>query len=51
MGVLAYVAIISLAGWIEGANPAFTIVLGPTREVLYVVRLLIGIAMLTGSLE
>ncbi len=51
MGVLAYVVIISVAGWIEGGNPAFTIVPGVAREVLYIVRLLTGIAMLAGSIE
>ena len=51
MGVLAYVVIISIAGWMEGAKPAFTIVPGLGRDVLYVVRLLTGIAMLVGSLE
>ncbi len=51
LGVLAYVVIISIAGWIEGANPAFTIVPGPAREFLYIVRLLTGVAMLAGSLE
>ena len=50
-GVLAYVVIISIAGWIEGANPAFTIVPGAAREILYFVRLLTGIAMLAGSVE
>ena len=51
MGVLAYVVIITIAGWIEGGNPAFTIVPGPARDILYLVRLLTGIAMLLGSLE
>jgi cytochrome c oxidase cbb3-type subunit 1 len=51
LGVLAYVIIISIAGWIESANPAFTIVPGPARQVLYFVRLLTGIAMLLGSAE
>ena len=50
-GVLAYVVIISIAGWIEGADPAFTIVPGPARNVLYFVRLITGIAMLAASLE
>jgi cytochrome c oxidase cbb3-type subunit 1 len=50
-GVLAYVVIITIAGWIEGANPAFTIVPGPARNILYFLRLLTGIAMLLGSLE
>jgi cytochrome c oxidase cbb3-type subunit 1 len=51
IGVLAYVVIISAAGWIEGASPAFTIVRGPARDTLYFLRLLTGIAMLLGSLE
>jgi len=50
-GVLAYVIVISIAGWIEGADPAFTIVPGPMRAILYFVRLLTGVAMLAGSLE
>jgi cytochrome c oxidase cbb3-type subunit 1 len=51
MGVLAYVVIITIAGWIESANPAFTIMPGPARDSLYFLRLLTGIAMLLGSLE
>lgn len=51
LGVLAYVVIISLAGWIEGANPAFTIVPGLARNSIYVVRLLTGISMLVASAE
>jgi len=50
-GVLAYVIVISVAGWIESDNPAFTIVPGPMRDILYFVRLLTGVAMLAGSLE
>lgn len=50
-GVLAYVIVISIAGWIESDNPAFTIVPGPMRDILYFVRLLTGVAMLAGSLE
>jgi cytochrome c oxidase cbb3-type subunit 1 len=51
MGVLAYLVIITIAGWIEGGNPAFTIVPGAARDILYFVRLLTGIAMLAGSSE
>jgi cytochrome c oxidase cbb3-type subunit 1 len=51
LGVLAYVVIITVAGWIEGGNPAFTIVPGPARNILYFVRLLTGIAMLLASWE
>jgi cytochrome c oxidase cbb3-type subunit 1 len=51
LGVLAYVIVIMIAGWIEGADPAFTIIPGATRDILYVLRLLTGIAMLAGSVE
>jgi len=51
LGVLAYVVVIMIAGWIEGADPAFTIVPGTTRNLMYVVRLLTGVAMLAGSVE
>ena len=33
--VLAYVVIMLIAGWIEGNDPAFTIVPGLTRNILY----------------
>jgi len=51
LGVLAYVIVIMVAGWIEGSNPAFTIVPGKARNLIYVVRLLTGVAMLAGSVE
>lgn len=51
LGVLAYVIVIIFAGWIEGADPAFTIVPGTARNILYVVRLLTGVSMLAGSVE
>jgi cytochrome c oxidase cbb3-type subunit 1 len=51
LGVLAYVLVMLVAGWIEGSNPAFTIVPGATRDLLYTLRLLTGIAMLAGSAE
>jgi cytochrome c oxidase cbb3-type subunit 1 len=50
-GVLAYVVVIMIAGWIEGANPAFTIVPGPARNILYVIRLITGLMMLAASAE
>jgi cytochrome c oxidase cbb3-type subunit 1 len=49
--VFAYVVLMFIAGWIEGANPAFTIVPGLTRNVLYSLRLLTGILMLISSAE
>jgi cytochrome c oxidase cbb3-type subunit 1 len=51
LGVLAYVIVIIIAGWIEGNDPAFTIVPGTARNLIYVVRLLTGVSMLAGSVE
>lgn len=51
LGVLAYVLVMFVTGWIEGSDPAFTIVPGTVRNVLYTIRLLTGIAMLAGSAE
>ena len=51
LGVLAYVIVIMIAGWIEGADPAFTIVPGTARNFIYIVRLLTGIVMFAGSVE
>jgi cytochrome c oxidase cbb3-type subunit 1 len=50
-GTLGYVILFLAAGWHEGADPAFTIVPGPARNVLYGVRLLLGIAMTAASAE
>jgi cytochrome c oxidase cbb3-type subunit 1 len=49
--VLAYVVLMFGAGWIEGNDPAFTIVPGLTRNVLYTLRLVTGILMLVSSAE
>lgn len=51
MGVLAYVIIIMVAGWLETTDPAFTISPGLARNIIYVIRLLTGVSMLAGSLE
>jgi cytochrome c oxidase cbb3-type subunit I len=50
-GVLAYVAVMSVAGWMEARDPAFTIVPGPARNALYVLRLITGLMMLAASIE
>jgi len=50
-GVFAYIAIMSMSGWFEGADPAFTITFGPLRNVLYILRLATGVIMLAASLE
>jgi len=49
--VVLYVAIMAVAGWREGFDPAFTIVPGAARNVLYSLRLVSGILMLLASLD
>jgi len=51
LGTFLYVVIMFYAGWIEGADPAFTIVPGPLRDAIYWLRLLLGIAMTAASLQ
>ena len=48
---LAYVVLFFFAGWKEGADPAFTIVPSTARNVLYAVRLGLGLAMTAASGE
>lgn len=48
---LAYVVLFLFAGWREGADPAFTMVPGTARNVLYVTRLFLGVAMTAASGE
>lgn len=50
-GVLAYVLLMTIAGWREGFDPAFTIVPGTERNVLYTLRLLSGVVMLVASAD
>lgn len=49
IGVLAYVVLMTIAGWREGVDASFTIVPGPLRNVLYALRLITGIMMLVAS--
>jgi len=49
--VIAYVFLMTIAGWREGFDPSFTIVPGMFRNLLYVLRLLSGILMLLASLD
>jgi cytochrome c oxidase cbb3-type subunit 1 len=49
--VIAYIVLMTVAGWREGFDPAFTIVPGLARNVLYVLRLITGILMLVASLD
>ncbi|UWZ85673.1 heme-copper oxidase family protein [Occallatibacter riparius] len=50
-GVFAYVVVMGVAGWMEARDPAFTIVPGPYRNTLYIVRLITGLMMLAASIE
>lgn len=49
--VIAYVLLMTAAGWREGFDPAFTIVPSPERNLLYGLRLLVGVLMLLASLD
>ena len=50
-GVIVYILAVTLAGWREGYDPAFTIVPGAVHNALYTVRLFSGIFMLLASLD
>jgi cytochrome c oxidase cbb3-type subunit 1 len=50
-GVLGYVVVMMVAGWLESSDPAFTIVPGMVRNLLYVLRLVTGLLMLAASLD
>jgi cytochrome c oxidase cbb3-type subunit 1 len=49
--VIAYVVLMTVAGWREGFDPAFTIVPGAARNTLYTLRLITGFLMLLASLD
>jgi cytochrome c oxidase cbb3-type subunit 1 len=49
VGTLGYVILFFFTGWKEGGDPSFTIVPGPTRNLIYAVRLVLGIAMTAAS--
>jgi cytochrome c oxidase cbb3-type subunit 1 len=49
--VIAYVILMTICGWREGFDPAFTIVPGTVRNLLYTLRLLSGIFMFLASLD
>lgn len=51
MGVLAYVLLMTIAGWIESSDPAFTIAPGTARNAFYALRALTGLAMYVASAE
>jgi cytochrome c oxidase cbb3-type subunit 1 len=49
--VIAYVLLMTIAGWREGFDPTFTIVPGIARNALYFLRLITGIMMLLAALD
>ena len=49
--VIAYIVLITMAGWREGFDPTFTIVPGVARNILYTLRLVTGILMLLAALD
>jgi cytochrome c oxidase cbb3-type subunit 1 len=49
--VIAYVLLMTVTGWREGSDPAFTIVPGVERNVIYALRLITGILLLVASLD
>ncbi len=46
---LTYVILFFFTGWKEGGDPSFTMVPGPDRNLIYAVRLVLGIAMTAAS--
>lgn len=50
-GVLAYVLLMTIAGWREGSDPSFTILPGTARNLLYAGRLAVGVLMFLASAE
>lgn len=49
--VIAYVVLMTVAGWREGFDPTFTIIPGVAREVLYSLRLVTGVLMFLAALD
>ncbi len=49
--VIAYILLMTVAGWREGFDPTFTIVPGTARNSIYALRLLTGILMLLASID
>jgi cytochrome c oxidase cbb3-type subunit 1 len=49
--VIAYIVLMTMAGWREGFDPTFTIVPGIARNILYTLRLVTGILMLLAALD
>ena len=50
-GALGYVLVMVLAGWLEGSDPAFTMIPGRSRNVIYALRLFCGGMMTAAALH
>jgi len=51
LSVIAYIVLMTVAGWREGFDPTFTIVPGLARNLLYLLRLVTGVVMLLASVD
>jgi len=49
--VVAYVVLMTIAGWREGFDPTFSMTSGMARDTLYVLRLIVGTLMSIASLD
>jgi cytochrome c oxidase cbb3-type subunit 1 len=51
IAVLAYVVLMTAAGWREGFDSTFTIMPGAARNSIYILRLVVGVVMLASSVD
>jgi cytochrome c oxidase cbb3-type subunit 1 len=51
IAVVGYVVLMTMAGWREGFDPTFTIVPGTARNILYILRLVVGVVMFAASVD
>jgi cytochrome c oxidase cbb3-type subunit 1 len=51
IAVLAYVVLMTAAGWREGFDSTFTITPGAARNTIYILRLVVGVVMLASSVD
>jgi cytochrome c oxidase cbb3-type subunit 1 len=51
LSTVAYVALMLLAGWREGSDPAFALTPGAVRNIIYTLRLLLGIFLFIASVD
>jgi cytochrome c oxidase cbb3-type subunit 1 len=51
LAVVVYVMLMMAAGWREGFDPTFTILPGAAHNVIYILRLVVGVVMLASSVD